>query len=218
MIKIKRSPVPPPSLAIEMQKKNGIYNKPDVIEKLKEDSYDKCYICELKGLSDPEVEHLKPHHGRTMPERVFDWNNLFYVCSHCNNIKKEAKYDDKIIDCCADDPEEKLEQCYEDGHVKVHNIVDEECAIMTAELIQECFEKRNTGIREIACQYRIKKLAESMNILYKTLDNYKRYPQKKRYLRSLKSTLSRKSAFASFKRNYVRKHISDYPDLEYFLA
>lgn len=40
-----------------------------------------------------------------------------------------------------------IEQCYEKGHVNVLNIVDDESAVMTAELVQECFEKRNTGIR-----------------------------------------------------------------------
>lgn len=34
---------------------------------------------------------------------------------------------------------------------------------------QNCFEKRNTGIREAACQHRIERLAEAINILYKTL-------------------------------------------------
>lgn len=38
MIKIGRNPVPPPLLAIEEQKTKGIYNKPDVIQRLKEDS------------------------------------------------------------------------------------------------------------------------------------------------------------------------------------
>ena len=97
MIKIDRNPIPPPSLAIEAQKTKGSYNKPDVIQQLKEDSNDKCYICELGGLSDPEVEHLRPHYGRKIPERVFDWNNLFYACPRCNNLKKEVKYDEKII-------------------------------------------------------------------------------------------------------------------------
>lgn len=218
MVKINRSPVPPPSLAIERQKANGLYNKADVIQQLKEDSHDKCYICELGGLSDPEVEHLRPHYGRKKAERVFDWNNLFYVCPHCNNLKKNAKYNDKIIDCCVSDPEEMLEQCYEEGRVKVHNIVEEECAVVTAELIQDCFEKRNTGIREAAAQYRIDRLAESMNILYKTLDKHKKYPKSERYIRSLRSSLSRNNIFAAFKRNYVRRHIADYPELEEFLV
>ena len=128
----------------------------------------------MGGLSDPEVEHLKPHHGRTIPERIFDWNNLFYACSHCNNIKKESQYDDKIIDCCKEVQKKMLEQCYEEGHVNVHNIVDEERAIMTADLIQECFEKRNTGIREAACQHRIECLANEMNVLYKILENIRK--------------------------------------------
>lgn len=218
MVKIDRNPTPPPSLAIEKRKANGEYNKPDVIQQLKEDSHDKCYICELKGLSDPEVEHLKPHQGRKKIERVFDWNNLFYVCPHCNKIKKATKYDDKIIDCCVDDPEELLEQCYEGGRVKIQSRVSEEQATMTAQLIEDCFEKRNTGIREAACQYRIERLAEAMNVLYKTLDNHKKHPESQRYTRSLRSSLSRKSAFAAFKRNYVRKHIKDYPDLKVFLS
>lgn len=152
MIKIERNPVPPPSLAVEEQKAKGVYNKPDVIQRLKED------------------------------------------------------------------PEKMLEQCYEEGHVNVYNTVDEERAIMTAELIQECFEKRNTGIREAACQHRINHLADEMNILYKVLEKYKKNPELLSYKRSLKSTLSRSSIFAAFKRNYVRKHISDYPGLEEFLV
>ncbi|HJC06457.1 MAG TPA: hypothetical protein H9704_09930 [Candidatus Enterocloster excrementipullorum] len=218
MVKIERNPTPPLSLAIEKQKANGAYNKADVIQQLKKDFHDKCYICELGELSDPEVEHLRPHHGRKILDRVFDWNNLFYVCPHCNNLKKEAKYDDKIIDCCVDDPEEMMEQSYEDGHVNVHSIMNEESANVTAELIQNCFEKRNTGIREAACQYRVNRLAEVMNVLYKTLEKHKEHPESERYIRSLRAALGRKSVFAAFKRNYVRKHIADYPKLKDFLA
>lgn len=167
MIKIDRNPIPPPSLAIEAQKPKGSYNKPDVIQQLKEDSKDKCYICELGGLSDPET---------------------------------------------------MIEQCYENGHVSVHNRVPEERAVMTAALIQDCFEKRNTGIREAACQYRINRLADEMNVLYKTLEKHKKDPELQRYKRSLRAALSRKSVFAAFKRNYVRAHIKDYPDLEEFLV
>lgn len=218
MIKIERNPVPPPSLAVEAQKVHGAYNKPDVIQQLKEDSNDKCYICEMGGLPDPEVEHLRPHYGRKIAERVFDWNNLFYVCPHCNKLKNQAKYEEKIIDCCMQDPEDMIEQCYENGHVKVYHKVPEECAVMTAELIQDCFEKRSTGIREAACQYRINCLADEMNVLYKTLEKHKRNPELQRYKKSLRAALSRTGIFAAFKRNYVRKHITDYPDLEEFLS
>lgn len=36
-------------------------------------------------------------------------------------------------------------------------------------------------------------------------------------LRKLKALLKRKSAFAAFKRCYVREHISDYPELKLYL-
>lgn len=201
-------------------KASGSYSEPDVVRQLKEDAHDKCYICELKNLSDPEVEHLKPHYKRTIKERVFDWNNLFYVCPHCNSIKNATIYNEKIIDCCAIDPEAVLEQVYVDGHVMVraHGVTEDDHIIMTADLIQNCFEKRNTEIREIACQHRIDGLAKDMNVLYKTLMKYKTNPDSVRYKKSLKAMLARESQYASFKRQYVRSHLSDYPALQEYIS
>lgn len=54
MVKVKRTFPAPGSLAIESQKKTGHYDKPDVIRQLREDFHDKCYICEIKPLQDPE--------------------------------------------------------------------------------------------------------------------------------------------------------------------
>lgn len=77
MIKIERSFPAPSSLAAEAAKNNGSYEKPDVVERLKADFHNKCYICELKELQDPQVEHLLPHKNGKYQERKFDWNNLF---------------------------------------------------------------------------------------------------------------------------------------------
>lgn len=205
MIKVDRNPIPPASLAIEKEKSKGSYREADVIRQLKE-------------LSDPQVEHLYPHYGYTIKERVFDWDNLFYACSHCNNLKKERKYDEKILDCCKTDPEEVLEHIFENGHVSVHSKSTDEKSLMTAELIQNSFEKTNTGIREVACQHRINKLSETMDILYKTLDKYKKQPDLARYQKALKGMLKRNSKFAAFKRYYVREHIEDYPMLEEYIS
>ncbi len=214
MVKIERTLTPPASLRVESQKSYGSYSGTDVVRQLKEDSHDKCYICELKHLSDPEVEHLKPHYNRKRKDLVFDWNNLFYSCRHCNRIKSASKYDDKILDCCAADPEEVMDHIFLDGHVEIHSKSQDETVQMTADLIQTCFELRNTGIREAACQYRIKKLAETMGIFFKTLKKYKDNPETQRYKRSLNEMLSRSSQFAAFKRNYVKQHLGDYPGLE----
>lgn len=95
-------------LALEAQKANGSYSKPDVVKQLKEDFHNKCYICELSDLQDAQVEHLLPHLDGKYPERKFDWNNLFWSCGHCNNVKNQRIYDEGIIDCCKIDPEEAI--------------------------------------------------------------------------------------------------------------
>ena len=108
MVRIQRSYPAPSSLAEEAGKKNGSYEKPDVVERLKKDFHNKCYICGLKNLQDPQVEHLLPHKNGKYPERKFDWNNLFWACGHCNIVKNQRKYDEGILDCCKLDPERKI--------------------------------------------------------------------------------------------------------------
>ena len=55
MVKVERTFPAPASLEMESKKKNGSYEKKDVIEQLKTDFHNKCYICEMKKLQDPEV-------------------------------------------------------------------------------------------------------------------------------------------------------------------
>ena len=94
MVKVERSFPAPESLAVEAAKANGKYDKPDVIERLKKDFHNKCYICEMKDLQDPNVEHLLPHKNGKYPERKYDWENLFWSCGHCNGVKQNSKYDE----------------------------------------------------------------------------------------------------------------------------
>ena len=215
MVKIERTPTPPASLAIECKKVHGSYASEDVISQLKKDFHSKCYLCELKDLTDIEVEHLLPHYNRKIKERVFDWNNLFYACPHCKSIKNDRIYDEKIIDCCKVDPESLLDHIYQEGKVNVrpHDPdTQDEKVLMTADLLENCFEKSNTGIRIFQCQERVNRWAETINALYKTLEALKK-PTSKQYLRALKGMLSREYKFSGFTRYYVRSHIEEYPQL-----
>ena len=90
MIKISRRTTEKSQKAIiSLQKaktKNSTCNTPEVNAALKELFYGKCYICENKeGISSFQIEHLKPYKGDA--ELKYDWNNLFWSCAHCNNIK-----------------------------------------------------------------------------------------------------------------------------------
>ena len=208
----------PDSLAEEAKKVNGKHDKPDVIERLKKDFHNKCYICEMKELQDPNVEHLLPHKNGKYPERKFDWENLFWSCSHCNGVKNSGKYDDGILDCCKDDPEKVLSFSLVNDDVMITILnLGHEIQERTALLITEVFSLKNTGMRTYRSDQRLKLLQKEMNILYKQLEKLHRNPESKVIMQMIKSLLSRDSAFAAFKRCYVREHVNEYPQLQKYV-
>lgn len=219
MIKIKRTFPAPESLAIEARKVSGKYDKPDVVKQLREDAHDKCYICEIKGLQDPVVEHLLPHKDGKYPDRKFDWNNLFWACGHCNGVKNQQKYDEGIINCCDVDPEELIDFKLINEVVDVRAKDDtNEKAVLTATLIQEVFSLKNTGMRVYKSEMRFQELNREMNKLYDNLEKLSKNPDSKVVLRKLKAILRSESAFAAFKRNYIRDNGDRFPQLMAYIA
>ena len=213
MIKIERNPNPPNSL-----KEKKRYDGEDVVFQLKHDFYDKCYLCGIKPVQDPEIEHLLPHKNGMYLDRKFDWNNLFWSCSHCNSVKNQRKYDENILDCCKRNPEEllKFEIQGEKVFVGVKDETDIE-AQNTAQLVYEVFNKTNTGMRIHKCQVRVDELLKEMNALYDTLEKYHDGNCPVFVKRTLKGLLDRKSPFAEFKRYYIRKQEQRYPELMTFI-
>lgn len=92
------------SLVREKAKKSGTYNTPEVNRALWLMFAHKCYLCEQKGLSSLQIEHLVPHQNNR--ELMFDWNNLLLSCSHCNNIKGNRFT--PILDCTKVAVDEKI--------------------------------------------------------------------------------------------------------------
>lgn len=89
MLYFKKSQPAPSCLESEKLKVNGDYKCCDVLERVKSDFKNKCYICEYKEPITINIEHFIPH--KENKDLKFDWNNLFWACSHCNNIKS-TKY------------------------------------------------------------------------------------------------------------------------------
>lgn len=209
MIFIQRSQPAPPSLAIEKEKASEKYNKEDVVEALVRDFHKKCYICTLSPLSDIEVEHLVPHGNKDI-DLKFDWNNLFLACPHCNNMKNRAEYAGKILDCCAVDPAQYLTFiCQNDIVEAAPKNPSDEVSCMTAKLITQTFNNRNTGIRKQGCEARVSALREEMNSFFKALQKYQKAPTSVFYKRSLRGFLSDKSPFTAFKRDYIKGYLGE---------
>lgn len=109
MIRVRRIDTPKARAAVralEVAKENNrSYNMPEVNAALTEMFRGKCYVCENKeGISSFQIEHLIPHRGDV--DLKYDWNNLFWSCAHCNNIKND-KYD-PILDCSQVDVDHKI--------------------------------------------------------------------------------------------------------------
>lgn len=167
MVKCERTYPAPASLA-----KRVSYNSPDVIKCLKEIFHGKCYICEMQDLQDGIVEHLMPHKDKDM-ELKFGWDNLFWSCNHCNSLKNRAEYEGNIIDCCKTDPERYVKNIYDpySSAVSVRAKDSQQSSRMTAQLIEESFNRDNTGIRTNAMGQRMMALREEWYRFQKILKN-----------------------------------------------
>ena len=220
MIHVNRSKTVPPSL-VESKAEDRFRND-DVVKQLAEDSGYKCYLCEISPVSDPEVEHLLPHKGGKYPERKYDWNNLFYACSHCNKVKNKPKYDDGIIDCCVVDPEELIDQELEENRVHVRprsSGLDSDPKVkLKTELIEEVFMTDRPELRKHASAARMRELQLNMNMFYRQLLCYINDEKDAYAKRILRRMLQRTAAFSGFTRCYIRKHRDDYPELAEYLS
>ena len=90
-------------------------------------------------------------------------------------------------------------------------------AVLTADLIQEVFNIKNTGMRVCKSALRLQKLNMEMNILYDNLEEMRRNPESKVVRRKLRALLRRESEFAAFKRNYVRENQDRFPQLAEYI-
>ncbi len=208
MLYFEKSQPAPDCLAIEKQKSNGDYKCGCVLERLKTDFKNKCYICESKAPSTINVEHFKSHQGDK--NLKFDWNNLFWSCGHCNNTKL-AKFDD-ILNCTNlnDSIENKLNYDFKPFPREKVNITinsNDDKTLQTQTLLLAVFNGTTT-LKEIesdnirsALLKEIKDLQECL-IEYFTDTNDEQ--EKDRCLRKIKQHLNRSSAFTSFKRQIIK--------------
>ena len=97
MISIEKKPVPEELEKLVKDTKN--YRHQVVVEKIKNNFNNKCYLCELKESTSINIEHFILH--RVNEELKYKWSNLYFACGHCNGIKGH-RYDN-ILDPLNDD-------------------------------------------------------------------------------------------------------------------
>jgi uncharacterized protein (TIGR02646 family) len=160
LVNLEKSQPSPACLEIEKEKANGDYKCQDVILRIKDDFKNKCYICEYKEPETINIEHFKPHRGNK--NLKFEWNNLFWSCSHCNNTKL-ANYEN-ILNCVDENEnvEDKLKYIFKPfpfERVQIELLEDSEKTEITKNLLLAVYN----GITKL-------KTIESANLRNKLLD------------------------------------------------
>lgn len=207
MVYFEKSQPAPACLAVQKTKVNGDYKCEDVLERIKTDFKNKCYICEYKEPETINVEHFKSHKGDKNLE--FDWDNLFWSCSHCNNTKL-AKYDN-ILNCTnsADDVESKLKFIFKP--FPFENVIIEELdnspeTLMTKELLLAVYNG-TTKLKTLESANLRNKLLDEIMDFQKWLKEYfltTNSPADLEYfLIKIRAHIHRGSGFTAFKRRII---------------
>ena len=204
MVYFEKSQPAPDCLNIEKAKASGDYKGTEVLERLKTDFKNKCYICEHKEPTTINVEHFKPHKGDK--DLKFDWNNLFWSCSHCNNTKSDNF--NNILDCTnvAHNVERKFKYLFKPfpfEKVKIEELDNLPETIETKRLLEAVYNG-TTKLKTIeSSNLRDKLLDEIMKFQHYLCEYFKdthSEEDKEFFLIKIKGHLDRGSSFTAFKR------------------
>ncbi len=180
------------------------HNTPEIVKRLSEDFHNKCYICEEKAPKDINVEHFIAHQG-DLTLRL-DWNNLFFSCAHCNNIKSN-NYND-LLNCTiiTDKVDTALYykiDAFPKEKVQLKILIPSAKATQTKELLEKCFNGEHTGQKILESSNLRSILLKEIRVFQELLFAYEE-DQDNSYLIKIKYHLNNKSAFTAFKRWIVR--------------
>ncbi|EPV5019318.1 HNH endonuclease [Citrobacter freundii] len=213
MFPVQKSKIAPNSL-----EKKTSYREKDVIEALSHDFYNKCYICEIKDPLVLNVEHFRPHEGDD--DKKYDWNNLFFACGRCNNIKRNNF--ENILDC-TDQQTDVLRAIKHTfpttAYAEIVNITpmnDDPKTLETANLISKVFNDANTGNKDLTRVFLKKRLMRQyrkfLELIY-SYDDEDTLPEEKNEIsKKIKNMLRVEYEFSAF----LRWSILEAPQLHHF--
>jgi hypothetical protein len=200
MVKLNKSLLPKDvQIATEQD-----YRTDQVFSILKNDCYNKCYICESKEPTGLQVEHRNPDSALR-----FDWNNIFLSCYHCNHAKSNRYAN--ILDCTQSDPEEYilLSISFVDlkKQVCVTKIKDADGVDETVDLLNLVYNGTKTVILETECENLRESVMKTIMSFTQNIECFVNEPDtniKQGYRSIISKEVSRQSGFAAFKRKIVR--------------
>ena len=216
MIKLNKSPLPN---GVKIQREQDFRNDP-IFSIIKNDCYNKCYICEDKEPTGLQVDHRIAPQGND--DLKYSWNNLLLTCYHCNHTKSD-KYN-SILDCTQVDPEDYIAISmlpYDKQPVKISILLYSDESKETAALLEIIYNGVKTTILNAECENLRSRVLKELNDFQEKLERYHDEPDlniKHGFQRSIVKMIARSSAFAAFKRNTIRRHPAYFQEFGKYLA
>lgn len=223
MIYFEKSQPAPECLALEKVKASGDYKCANVLQRLREDFYNKCYICEKAEPISINVEHFRPHRGGSDLDLKFSWDNLFWACAHCNNLKSDSFTD--ILNCTNenDQVESRLGYYFSPfpfEKVKISALDQDPSVISTGSLIEAVFNG-TTELKTIESANLRNELLEEMRDFQGHLVEYFKNTNTVEYKAFVKNKvrehLHPASNFTAFKRWVIRNNDTLFDEFQNYL-
>jgi hypothetical protein len=211
MVNFTKSETPPACLAIEKAKPSSKnYRCPGAVNQVADDFKDKCYLCEDKNIKDINVEHFIAAKGDR--DKMFDWKNLFFACSYCNNIKSDDEKTSLVIQLldCTDATIRALDRIklsvdvskLPEKHFIVIPNFDDEATLNTASLLHKIYNEKTkpTGLKERGALNLRKKIIENVSDFDDLIQEYRQNIISKELIKNkIIKQLQIDSAFTAFK-------------------
>lgn len=191
-------------LAPDSLKSRRKYDSQDVYDALNEIFFYKCYLCETKEPHDVNVEHFSAHMGDL--NKKYDWNNLYLVCSRCNNIKG-AHYNN-LLNCC--DVHEDVFKAIKHlppitpyaKSVQIVAMRDDEKSRETVELLEKIYNSEHTANKRVSGSFLRRKVFDQYNLLLDQINAYyapvATPEDKKRAIARIQVLIDRASPYSAF--------------------
>lgn len=221
MIYNPKSQPAPICLDTEKLKANGNHSCGDVLTRLQDDFSNKCYLCEEKEPSTINLEHFIPHQGDI--DLRFDWDNLFYACGHCNNIKL-AKHTNLLNSTIEADnvetnfhyhinpfPKEKANLTAIASDIRIINTVALLNDIYNGNTIHKTIEAGNIRAKLL------KEVRNFQDLLFQYYDDSYDKEELVTVKQKIERELRRTSAFTAFKRWVIRDNADLFADFGMYL-
>lgn len=221
MVHLPKTQPGPPCLEVEKTKANGTYHCEGVLERIQKDFKNKCYLCEDKAPLSINIEHFRPHRGDK--ELKFDWNNLYYACSHCNNTKSD-KYD-QLLDCTqeADGVDRRIKykiNPFPKEKAAITALEDDDEVQKTVELLNAIYNG-TTLLKQIESSNLrsklLKEIRQFQDLLFEYYDDQYNEEEKQFFQNKVVKELRSASCFTAFKRWIIREHADFFADFNQYL-